>query len=178
MAVKVDITAEQLRSILRYDKNTGDFFWLPKSQDVFKDERSYSSWTARFSGKLAGSFKNGRYGRINVGGKVYFKHHLAWLYFYGSLPKEEIDHADGNPANNKIENLRLASRMQNMHNTKVRCDSLTQVKGVQFDSGSYKARLRVNGVCVLNKRFDNLESARSAYAEAAEKYHGKFARTD
>lgn len=53
---------------------------------------------------------------IMIEGKRYFEHRLVWLYHYGEFPPNNlvIDHIDRNRMNNKIENLRLLSRYENM----------------------------------------------------------------
>jgi hypothetical protein len=178
MANKLNITADALRSILTYDPATGDFFWNDRPATEFKNDRLYKSWRARFSGKPAGTTDPHDYGRINIGGRVYFKHQLAWLYIYGEPADDEIDHIDQNRSNNRIENLRLASRSQNASNAGMRKHNKLGVKGVCMDMGFYRAQVKVGGKLVYSKRFLTIQEAKEAYDAEIKKHHKEFARTD
>lgn len=178
MADKLNITAQQLRSTVSYDPETGDFFWLPKQRSEFKDDRSFNAWNTRFLGKFAGTSEDDDYRRLRINKRLYFKHQLAWLHFYGEAPDGEIDHIDLNRSNNKITNLRLASHSENMCNTPMRSHNKLRVKGVCEDMGFYKAQLKIGGKFVLRKRFSTIEEAKAAYDDAVQKHHGEFARTD
>ena len=70
-------------------------------------------------GKSTGYVDKLGYMCTGVNGKVYKTHRLIFLYHHGYLPKE-VDHKDGNPLNNKIENLRECSRSENIRNKKIR----------------------------------------------------------
>ena len=61
---------------------------------------------------IAGSVDANGYLRIAANGKKYMAHRLVWLWHYGVMPKE-IDHIDGNPLNNRVENLEWTSRSGN-----------------------------------------------------------------
>jgi len=61
------------------------------------------------------------------------------------LLTEEIDHQDKNPFNNRISNLRIATRVQNMHNTRGHRNKAGGLpKGVQKHGPSYRASIMVN----------------------------------
>lgn len=122
------------------------------------------------------SHKNGNgYQAIKVNNKPYLEHKLVWLWHYGVLP-EYIDHIDGNPTNNKIENLRIATHSENMRNAKLRKDSKSQVKGVYWckSKKKWKAVLTFNGKQHYLGRFIDLELAKKAVNEARLVHHGKF----
>lgn len=92
------ITLEHLRKILHYDPASGRFTWLRAT-----------SWRVRV-GAVAGSVnKRLGYVVIGIGGVTYYAHRLAWLYVHGEMPSDQIDHIDGDRANNALVNLRKAS---------------------------------------------------------------------
>ncbi|WEU68294.1 HNH endonuclease [Escherichia phage vB_Ec_Tarrare] len=69
------------------------------------------------TGKPCKTFSNGKYLRINHKGRMYYLHRVLWELTHGSIPKGyTIDHIDGNPTNNNIDNLRLASYSENNMN--------------------------------------------------------------
>lgn len=93
-------------------------------------------------------------------------HRLAWFLHYGNIPNKLIDHIDGNPSNNKIENLRDVTTQQNSFNR-------TTAKGYYFDKGKkkYKAQIRLNKKCINLGWFIDKEEAHAAYLKAKAKYH-------
>lgn len=120
------ITQEQLKLILNYDPETGEFNWLVKPRN-------------RASiGGVAGHLRKNGYREISIKGKKYYAHRLAWLYMTGSWPKEHIDHINGNPSDNRFCNLREATRSQNMHNQGVCSNNTSGYKGVCWHKSNQK----------------------------------------
>ena len=81
-------------------------------------------------GSVAGHKSSTGYVRINFYNKKYLGHRLIWLYTYGYLPENDIDHIDRDPSNNRIENLREVSRQCNMRNTGNPSDNTSGMKGI------------------------------------------------
>jgi len=96
------------------------------------------------SGRLIGGkiTKNNRYLRVNIKGKVYSLHRLAFLYMEGYLP-EAVDHIDRNVINNSWENLRSCSLSQNQANAGLRTDNASGVKGLSWNSKTEKFQANV-----------------------------------
>ena len=115
--------------------------------------------------------------QITINKKHYKTHRLVYLMFHGFMPKE-IDHIDGNSLNNNIENLRQATRSEQLCNTGLRKTSKSGVKGVSWDSNRNKWTVVVtkNKQTMYRNRFDDLELAQLVAIEARDKYHGSFTR--
>lgn len=95
-----------------------------------------------------------------------------------SDPKIEVDHRNGDPLDNREENLRLATHAQNNMNVGVKT-SRTGYKGVEITrSGRYSARIRENNRRHFLGTFSDPISAAKAYDTAARVLHGEFARTN
>lgn len=109
--------------------------------------------------------------------KNYKAHRLIFLFYHGYLP-QYIDHIDGNPQNNKIENLRQATHQQNLCNTKLRKDNTSGYKGVSFkkDLNKWIAQSGLNGKNHYLGVFVNKEDAISAAKAFREANHKDFAR--
>ena len=90
---------------------------------------------------------------------------------------DEIDHIDGNPCNNKIENLRLANHSENMRNAKTRIDNKSGVKGISWckSKNKWKVQLWFNGKQNYIGRFDNIEFAKEVVKQVRTKNHLNFA---
>ena len=111
-------------------------------------------------------------------GKAFYKaHRLAWLYVYGEDPKMDIDHVNGDRADNRIINLRQISRSENLQN---QCKPRSKVSGYlgvtrHFD-GRWRARVRVNGKYMHLGCFSTALEASIAYKTAKSLYHPCSAR--
>jgi hypothetical protein len=92
---------------------------------------------------------------------------------HGVWPADVIDHINGNPLDNRIENLREATQAQNLGNCKKRVDNTSGHKGVATVwNGSWRATIRGRHLGT----FATKEQAQTAYANAAEREFGAFAK--
>ena len=166
-----------LRLRLGYDPATGVFLWRIRPADHFADQAKGNTWNTRYAGKPAG-FEHGQgYRQIAINDVKFMAHRVAWLLVYGEPVPQEIDHIDGNRANNRITNLRAVTRAENLANSKMRANS-SGAKGVYFDRqrGKYQAHIMHQYKYYHLGRFDTFEQAVAARRDAAERLHGKFAR--
>jgi hypothetical protein len=106
--------------------------------------------------------------RLYVDKKQYtvLSYRLAWYLHYGKLPVNSIDHIDGNPSNNKIDNLRDVTHQQNMWNRKT-------ANGCSWHktANKFQAQIRINGRKKNLGLFHTQQEARNAYLKAKEIYH-------
>ena len=128
-------------------------------------------------GQIAGCLHKGTgYIHVKIKAKAFKAHRLVFLYHYGYLP-EFVDHIDGDKTNNRIENLRLATRSQNGSNRPKQKDNTSGYKGVSW-SKQYKkwvAQIMKNNKLIYLGLFATPELASQAYNAAAEKLQGEFA---
>lgn len=133
------LTAERLREVLHYDPETGIF-----TRKIRLAQRHQVGDRADFV--VRGGGLKGYY-RVSLFSERYLAHRLAWLYVYGEWPKFEIDHLDGDRANNRIVNLRdvpTSINSQNKH--KARVDNRSGLLGVTtFGDGRFRASLYLKG---------------------------------
>jgi hypothetical protein len=109
--------------------------------------------------------------------KLYGNHRIIFLMHHGYIPKE-VDHADGNPLNNRIENLRPATRAENQYNRKINKNNTSGVKGVAWHKYKKKwvAKTNVNGKRHYLGYFDTIEDAAKLLKQFRQDNHGNFAR--
>ena len=103
-------------------------------------------------------------------------HKLLGVAFLGFSENVEIDHIDGNPSNNRLENLRPCSHAENGRNHGKHRNNTTGYPGVTFrkDRGKYQARIHINGKNKYLGLFKSPEEAFTAYREANLKHFGEF----
>lgn len=122
----------------------------------------------------------GRYRAFTHQGKTYYLHRLVWLYHHGYTPAM-IDHIDGDPSNNRIENLRECTNAQNQYNGPRKCHNRSGCKGVVFHPKCprkpWQAKIAKAGRVFSLGYYATLEEAAAAYAAGAAKHAGEFART-
>lgn len=130
-------------------------------------------------GSIAGSKMLEGYILIGLpgGGKV-LAHRLAWLWMHGKWPTLEIDHINGDRTDNRIANLREATRTQQAWNGGRRRNNKSGRVGVFFDKwrGQWVSVMQ-SGKTSHRKRFDTLEAAIEDRAGAERRIAGEFAPT-
>jgi hypothetical protein len=162
------INPSDLKSILDYDPETGQFVWKSRSEG--------SAFKRSLVGKIAGSKHSSGYVAISIFGQKRLAHHLAWAYFYGEWPKQFVDHVNLDKRDNRISNLRMATPKDNSANASLRCDNTSGYRGVRFEPRRKKwiAVLHHNGKTRQLGSFEKIEDAASAYARGALSAFGDF----
>lgn len=148
------LTHQRLLQLLNYNPETGEFTWAIRVQ-------------YRKIGHPVGGKRRDGYFQIQLDGEKFLQHRLAWFYVHGKMPDFEIDHEDRDPSNNRIKNLRIATKKQQNGNAKVRSDSVSGIRGVRLLYGKWQARIKLNEKRVTLGRYNSKEEAQDAYRKAA-----------
>lgn len=155
----------RLKELLSYDAEAGRFIWRV-------------SRGTRCAGSMAGNRRPDGYIYIKIDRVLYRASRLVWLYLFGKWPQEHIDHINGNTSDDRLVNLREATRSQNLGNRKLNKNSSTGFKGVSKSGKRYKAYVNKDGKRHWLGLFDSAAAAAEAYGIAARSLHGEFARTN
>ena len=124
------------------------------------------------AGTVLGSKLDFGYVGASVDFKSYKIHRLIWLWHKGTLPTLHIDHIDGNPSNNRIENLREVTPSQNMQNIrKPRATNKLGFQGVYRVKNRFRATLTTNGKPKHLGYFATPQEAHEAYVLEKRKLH-------
>ena len=156
------INQELLKNI--FDYKNGNLIWLKPTS--FRKKINSVAGTINKKCVVIGLFN-----------KNYMAHRLIFMYHFGFMPKI-VDHIDGNPFNNKIENLREVSNKQNAQNSKLSKSNTLGYKNVSYkkDIKKYRVRIVINGKETNFGSYDDIELADLVAHEARDKYFGKYAR--
>ena len=126
-------------------------------------------------GQQFGSCYNVGYRQGSLKGKTYPEHRLIWLYHHGTWPKNHIDHINGIKDDNRIENLREATSVQNQWNTGS-YGGRSKYKGVNYqkDKNRWRARYKDHGQRFHIGYYATEIEAAIAYDKAVEHLHGGY----
>jgi hypothetical protein len=115
----------------------------------------------------AGTTNSCGYTRIVINRKAYLAHRLAWLYMNGAFPVGDIDHINGDRADNRRVNLRDVPRKMNAANRhKANKNNARQLLGVSRLRSRWVAQIAIDGVKRHLGVFDTAEAAHQAYLVA------------
>jgi hypothetical protein len=157
---------ERVKELLHYDPATGLFHWK-----VYRNSQAQAGEQAGCVDSVTG------YVRIRIDLRKYPAHRLAVLLMTGQWPEHQVDHRNGNRADNRWVNLRPATSRQNAHHTI--WPNSHGFKGVNKQSRCrsrpYIARINVNGVRRSLGYYATAEEAYAVYCKAADEAFGEFA---
>ena len=167
-----NLTQEELKKQLRYDRRSGIFIRLVSNSNAVK------------VGDIAGNIRKGYSGKsyidIDVNGIRYQAHRLSFLYINGLFPEFEVDHINGDGLDNSWCNLRPVTHKENGMNQRLSKNSTSKFNGVCWHTGTnkWRAYIKVNGCQYHLGLFDKKSLAIKARKNANVKYgfhknHGK-----
>lgn len=162
---KSDLTAARLRELLHYDPETGVFTRKVRTAQMMR------------VGDIAGNPHENGYITVQLLGRTYRAHVLAWLYTHSAWPPEDVDHINRVRHDNRISNLRLASRSENLQNSGLSRRNTSRHKGVRRQVLSGEPTGRWQAFIYLHRRFTHLgifssvEDAAAARKAAEALYH-------
>lgn len=181
---------EFLRECLEYDYTTGALYWKNRPASHFSDkyrsaEGCANNWNSKNAGKPALSNVS-KYGYLvgTLNKQVVKSHRVIWKLVTGDDPVGmEIDHIDGDRANNKFENLRLATSSENSRNTATQKRSKSGRQGVTWkaDRQRWLATITVDGKQHYIGMFKDVNDAITAREKAEAKFgfhlnHGRSSK--
>lgn len=143
------LTQKRLREILHYDPETGIFTFT----------------TGRRKGKVAGAQHDARgLLKVSIDNRRHLLHRLAWLWMTGTLPRSNVEHINGDQADNRWVNLRESERSQKAaHRAAWR--EPTAIRGVWKVAERFEAMVEVSGVTMNLGSFATADEAKAAIAE-------------
>ena len=140
-----------------FEYNAGKLYWKVSVARCVK------------AGAEAGSLNSGGYLQFMYQRKTYKVHRIIWCMVHGSIPEGmQIDHINGVRDDNRIDNLRLVTRVVNNRNRKQGSNNTSGVNGVSWAKrdGKWLAHITLNGMTKYLGYFATLEEAKAARLSA------------
>jgi hypothetical protein len=156
---------------------------------LFKYEDGILYWKDHFNsdkphwkvviGNRAGCLVGNGYWYVTIGGKRYKAARIIFLMHHGYLP-EIVDHIDGNPVNDNIDNLRAATRITNNWNRKSSSNNTSGVPGLTFnkEKNKWQVRIEANYKVYHIGYFTYKSEAENVVRNVRKILHGNFVRND
>lgn len=153
-----------LKTLLSYDAETGEFVWLAGTR----------------CGHRAGTTNRSGYRQIEIAGRLYYAHRLAWLYMTGGWPPNVIDHQNGVPGDNRWTNIRSATHTQNSVNRRAKPSRKGGLRGAFYRERAkrWQGYVIVNGRHLHLGYFDTAEEAHAAHMAKSKEIYGEFVRDE
>lgn len=131
------------------------------------------------AGNVVGCVNSRGYLLVWVMSKSFRVHRIIWLMSTGEMPKDQIDHINGNPLDNRLVNLREATHAENQKNRGKQHNNKIGYKGVSSKGSSknpYLAKITLNGKQIYIGYFPTPELAHQAYCVKTKELNGEFGR--
>jgi hypothetical protein len=142
----MSIDCETLRALISYCPVTGALTWKPRPRELFDKEGTFKAWNGRYPGRPALDARHpAGYRHGAIFGKFVLAHRAAWAIVHGEWPSDQIDHVNGNPADNRLENLRIVTSRENSMNMKANSRNSSGVMGVCWNKANGKWRAHIAG---------------------------------
>lgn len=158
------LTQARLKELLDYDPLSGLFTRRVRTSNSIK------------IGDIAGCDDGKGYIRINVDGKLYKAHRLAFLWMMGHWPENDVDHRNEVKSDNRWDNIRTATRQQNNANKGKQSNNTSGYKGVTWNkaTGKWQAAVTFNRKRYHLGFYDDPAYAAAVHAGASRLLFGDF----
>lgn len=159
------LTYDRANELFHYEPSSGKLFW-----------KKITTNRVRVGDEAGTLCKSTGYTNVVIGGRGYTLHRIAILLATGAYDNTvQVDHIDHDRGNNRLSNLRVVSRAENMRNQSLRNTNKTGVTGVSVrytrkGTKRYTANIVYNYKPIFLGNYDTLEEAAAARAEAEIKY--------
>ena len=144
--MKIKISA--LRQIIQCDFDNGELQWLARPVEMFPSDYACRSWNTRYAGKrVHKKLATSGHHQITIFRKAWMFHRVIWALAHGEWPEGEIDHINGNPADNRIVNLRCIEKPDNQRNQGLSAANTSGAIGVTWNRNAkaWHAQIKFRG---------------------------------
>lgn len=174
--------AAYLRECFEYDAVNGVLSWRERPQSHFASAATQADFNRRWAGKRAGAAARQRYGSarilVKVNSGTFQAARLIWAMQTGRAKFGLIDHIDGDATNNRWDNLREATVVQNGQNRKQTSAGAGGVVGVTLcrRTGKWRAGVTLNKQFVWLGHYEHHQDAVEKVTAFKREHFGEFGR--
>ena len=172
------MNVEFLRECFTYDAATGALTWCRRPRGHFKNGAGWHNFNKKCAGKIAGTRKPDGRIEVGLGERTLKAARIVWALHTNTGVFGVLDHIDGNPNNDKIENLREVTTAQNTRNRTHTSANSSGIRGVTWHTPSKKwwVRVTLDGKTYSFGLYHSLDQAAQIAYAAKHQLFGEFAR--
>ena len=147
MTDMLDLDIDYIKECFVYEASSGCLFWKQRPLQHFASLNACAVWNSKHAGAKAGSPNIKKRWSTKIKNKLYQNHRLVWALVHGVWPADQLDHINGDPEDNRIENLRVVSNTENQKNRWRSHNNTSGVNGVYWHTRDcvWNAHIRVDG---------------------------------
>lgn len=124
-------SVEILDQLFTYEASTGRLIWKLRPREMFGSDMAFHRWNGAYAGRVAGRTTSSGYCNIKIMGEGFQAHRVIWKLVTGEDPGE-IDHKNRDKSDNRLDNLRVVSRSENMRNKGVTANNACGEKHIHW----------------------------------------------
>lgn len=161
-----------LRELLDYNPESGALTWRVRPAHYFKSTGAATGWNEKYAGTAALNCPMvGGYLHGSLLGFRQYAHRVVWKWLYGDEPPQ-VDHDNGNKADNRQANLNAANPIINGRNMRYRGGTPSGNIGVAWstNAGRWRAYLSANGKQKHLGYFPTIAAAKAARVKANKEF--------
>lgn len=164
--------ADELRALFKYDPITGSLTWKERPPTT----RANKTHNSRDAGHQVGAIDTWGHRQVRVNGRLTAVHRVIWKMMTGEDPVDQIDHINGEPDDNRWENMRQADSQQNSWNKGLNGNSTSGYNCIypmhtkRASSKKFRVLMHIDGRKRLIGDFYTIEEAKAAYDTAFATY--------
>lgn len=167
------LSQETLRTLLRYEPETGRLYWRERPLSMFSDANAAKAWNVRYAGKEAlSALDSYGYRRGAIWGQSYRAHRVIFKWMTGEDP-DQVDHINGIRDDNRWRNLRSVTQVENSRNARMPDRNTSGTVGVSWHvrTKRWRARIKVHQRYIHLGNFPSKDLAIAARKAAERKYN-------
>jgi hypothetical protein len=156
------------------DPEKGVLIWREFTEATAPNKANRAKLNKNLAHHHAGYVTKDGYKCVSIFNKKPYVHRIIWAMANGSWPDGEIDHLNHDKIDNRIANLRVASRLENSKNKSINKNSTSGITGVSYMKAVNKWRAQISnleGKRVNLGNYATKEQAAEAVKEARQKYN-------
>jgi len=174
--IKINYNNEKISDLYYYDATS------PSGLRHRTNNKTNNYLNKRYIGDPAGSIRknaNSVVWIVKIDGIAYVAHRIVWVLVHGTIDDDKIiDHIDGNPLNNSIDNLRLTTQTVNNRNHAKQSNNTSGITGVRLEGNRWRVQWNDQNTGIQKSKSFNISKYGDNALKMATDFRDKIIKDD